>query len=56
MFNNMFLHHGENCYKLGKSHNVEMRLTNFITPYVEPCTIKLKSNLVNKFKNVNIFS
>lgn len=39
----MFKHYDENCYKVGKSINADNRVLDFMTGYVQPSEIKLRT-------------
>ena len=44
----MFLHYGPNVYKIGYSKNVERRVTDYETGYVEPSTVVFSKEVPSK--------
>src|SRR3989337_423313 len=50
LHNEMFDYYGKNVYKLGTSNNVDNRLNQYTTSYLENCQIKhISEKLDNKF-------
>ena len=48
MHNPMFLHYGPNVYKIGYSENVERRVTDFDTSFIEPSTVVFSKEVPSK--------
>ena len=43
LYNEVYTYYGENVFKIGKSNNIEQRLTGYTTSYIKPCEIKYLS-------------
>ena len=48
LHNPMFLHYGPNVYKIGYSENVERRVTDYDTGYVEQSTVVFSKEVPSK--------
>ena len=48
LHNSMFLHHGPNVFKIGYSKNVERRLHNYITFYIDEPEIVYRKEVASK--------
>jgi len=49
IFNEMYNYYGENIYKIGKASNIDTRVSNYTTSYIEPVEIKFTSNKVKNY-------
>lgn len=44
LYNEVFVHYGNDVYKLGMSKNIQKRLMQYVTSYIKPCEIKIESS------------
>ena len=49
LYNEMFKFYGDNVYKMGKTIDINKRLTGYTTSFIEPCEIKFLSSEVKNY-------